>query len=79
MQMWGPETHNDVQVSKGLFHVVLGESVTLHPDSFGEALFPDVTVNGTVMPERQPVRTVAYAFGLFRARSYTVSLSALTR
>ncbi len=63
-RVWGPEAHNNVPVSKGLFHVVLGESVTLYPVYFAEALFLDVTVNGTVMSTRQPVRTVAYAFGL---------------
>jgi len=63
-QQWGPEAHNGVPVNKGLFHVVLGQSVPLYPSVFNRALFLDVTVNGTVMSTRQPVRTVAYAFGL---------------
>ena len=61
---WGPETHTGVQVTRGLFHVVLGESVTLYPNDFNEALFLKVIVNGTTMASRQPVRSVAYAFGL---------------
>jgi len=61
---WGPETHTGVQVTRGLFHVVLGESVTLDPYDFKEALFLKVIVNGTAMASRQPVRSVAYAFGL---------------
>jgi hypothetical protein len=61
---WGPETHNNVQVNDGLFSVGLGETVTLYPNDFDEALFLAVDVNGTVLSTRQPVRSVAYAFGL---------------
>ena len=63
-QEWGPETHTGVQIIRGLFHVVLGESVTLSPNDFDEALFLEVEVNGPPMASRQPVRSVAYAFGL---------------
>ncbi len=60
---WGPETHNDVPVVAGLFNLVLGSTVVLNPDVFDEALFLELTVDGTVLP-RQPLRTTAYAFGL---------------
>jgi hypothetical protein len=63
-QEWGPEVHANVQVENGLFHVVLGDSEVLYPDVFDEALFLAVEVNGALMSPRQPVRTVAYAFGL---------------
>jgi len=63
-QEWGPEPHNGVQITNGLFHVVLGESVDLYPNDFDEALFLEVEVSGTALATRQPVRTVAYAFGL---------------
>jgi len=61
---WGPEAHNDVQVDRGLFQVVLGNWAALSPNDFDEALFLQVEVNGTTLTTRQPVRTVAYAFAL---------------
>ena len=60
---WGPEAHNGVAVSNGLFQLVLGDTVALLPNDFDEALFLELTVGGTVMP-RQPLRASAYAFGL---------------
>jgi hypothetical protein len=61
---WGPEMYTGVQVTRGLFHVVMGLAAKLYPDDFDEALFLKVVVNGTPMASRQPVRSVAYAFGL---------------
>lgn len=61
---WGPETINGVQVRNGLFSVVLGGTLALQPNDFDEALFLQVAVNGVILSARQPVRTVAYAFGL---------------
>jgi hypothetical protein len=61
---WGPETHNNVQVTNGIFQVVLGSSVTLYPNDFDEALYLGVWVNDTAVPPRQPLRAVPYAFGL---------------
>lgn len=60
---WGPETHEDVAVSKGLFNLVLGSIVDLLPDDFDEALYLNVVVDGTELP-RQPLHATAYAFGL---------------
>ena len=60
---WGPETHNDVPVVAGLFNLVLGSTVQLLPNDFDEALFLELSVNGTTLP-RQPLRTTAYAFAL---------------
>jgi len=61
---WGPEAHNGVQVDRGLFQVVLGKWAALSPDDFDEALFLQAEVNGAILTNRQPVRTVAYAFAL---------------
>jgi len=61
---WGPETHGGVPVTNGLFSVALGQSVTLLPDVFNKELFLQVSVNGVALTTRQPVRPVAYAFGL---------------
>jgi len=61
---WGPETHNSIQVAKGIFQVVLGSTVTMHPHKVDKAIFLDVQVNGESMTPRQPIHTVAYAFGL---------------
>jgi hypothetical protein len=61
---WGTETHNDVPVSKGLFSVVLGETVPMDPwADFDEQLYLQITVNGTTLP-RQMLRAVPYAMGL---------------
>jgi hypothetical protein len=61
---WGTETHNDVPVSKGLFSVVLGETVPIDPwEDFDEQLYLQITVNGTTLP-RQMLRAVPYAMGL---------------
>ncbi len=61
---WGPETHANVQVIGGLFSVALGEFVPLTPEDFYEALFLEVSIDGATLATRQPVRPVAYAFGL---------------
>ena len=63
-QEWGPEAHPGVQISNGLFAVTLGTTVDLYPDDFDEALFLQVSVGGDVIATRQPLRPVAYAFGL---------------
>lgn len=61
---WGTETHNAVPVSKGLFSVVLGETVPMDPwADFDEQLYLQIAVNGTTMP-RQMLRAVPYAMGL---------------
>ncbi|MBW7881771.1 MAG: hypothetical protein H3C34_03890 [Caldilineaceae bacterium] len=60
---WGPETHNNVPVANGLFHLVLGASVPLLPNDFDEALFLELKVGSTTLP-RQPLRATAYAFSL---------------
>ena len=61
---WGTETHNAVPVSKGLFSVVLGETVPMDPwTDFDEQLYLQIAVNGTTLP-RQMLRAVPYAMGL---------------
>jgi hypothetical protein len=61
---WGPETHNNTPVTRGIFQVVLGSSVSLRPGDFNEALYLSVWVDGTEVTPRQPLRAVPYAFGL---------------
>jgi hypothetical protein len=63
VSVWGPETHADVVVDNGHFHLVLGDSLALLPGLFDRALWLSVTVDGTEMP-RQPLRPSAYALGL---------------
>lgn len=60
---WGPETHT-IPIVDGFFSVVLGESITLFPSYFDQALFLEVGVDGTALSTRQPLRPVAYAYGL---------------
>lgn len=62
--VWGPETHNGAQFEKGLFHVVLGETVPIDPGIFAVALYLQVEVDGVTLSTRQAVRPSAYAFGL---------------
>lgn len=63
------ETHVGVEISDGVFHVLLGRGI----DVFGETSFPDVfagaldlyleiTVNGETLSPRQPIASAAYAF-----------------
>jgi hypothetical protein len=61
---WGPETHKEVAVTKGLFQVALGSMVSLQPHLFDEALYLAVQVDGTDLTPRQPLHSVPYAFGL---------------
>jgi hypothetical protein len=61
-QVWGPETHTTNLVN-GLFSLVLGETQALTPAIFNQALFLQINVNGVSLA-RQPLRPVAYAFGL---------------
>lgn len=61
--VWGPETHPDVQVERGLFSLVLGSNLALDPYDFYEALYLELEVDGTTLP-RQPLRAVPYAMTL---------------
>ena len=49
-QEWGPEDHTDVPVANGLFNLVLGSTTPLNPNDFDEALFLQLTVEGTDLP-----------------------------
>ncbi len=63
LQLWGPESHANVELKRGLFNIVLGETKSLRPDIFKQALFLQVKVNETTMAT-QTLRTVPYAFNL---------------
>lgn len=58
------ETHDNTQVTRGLFQVTLGSSTALLPDIFDEALYLAIWVDSTEVTPRQPLRAVPYAFGL---------------
>jgi len=70
-KIWGPEVHSTpgVTVTKGLFHVVLGDlsqigGKAIYPFYFSNALYLEVAVDGTPLTPRQPLRPTAYAFGI---------------
>jgi len=63
VQWWGPEVHNNVDVARGLFSLVLGSSVALEVQDFLNALYLEIEVDGTTLP-RQPLRGVPYAMTL---------------
>lgn len=58
--LWGPETQT-VQVSNGLFHVLLGSIVPIDPTGWTGNLYLDITVNGEVMSPRETLASVADA------------------
>lgn len=60
---WGPETHTNVAISKGLFAVVLGSITPIPPGTFYRQLYLETTVGGTVLP-RQMLHAAPYALGL---------------
>jgi len=61
--IWGPETHNDVQVADGYFDVLLGESIPLSQNYFigDDSIYLEVVVNGEALSPRQRIASVAYA------------------
>ncbi|MBC8252430.1 MAG: hypothetical protein H8E35_00180 [Ardenticatenia bacterium] len=66
---WGPEVHAGVEVTNGLFHVVLGDlslpgGKALYTVYLQDALYLEVAVNGTALTPRQPLRPSAYAYGI---------------
>ncbi len=62
-QVWGPETHSNVDVANGLFSLVLGSNVTFDVSDLYQALYLEIEVDGTTLP-RQPLRGVPYAMTL---------------
>ncbi len=58
--LWS-ETHSSVEVHKGLFDVLLGESVPLNLP-FDEQYYLEIVVNGEVLSPRIPMASVGYAF-----------------
>ena len=58
------ETHNGVQVTDGLFQVVLGQSTPLDEADFHQPLWIETVVAGQTLSPRQPLHGVPYAFSL---------------
>ncbi|MDM8526713.1 hypothetical protein QUF58_00760 [Anaerolineales bacterium HSG24] len=61
--LWGPETHLEVPIQKGLFSVVLGELLRLPPQAFKQTAFLRISVDGVSLASQQ-VRGVPYSFSL---------------
>lgn len=57
------ETHNNVQVTNGLFNVVLGSITPLDEAQFHIPLWLEIVVGGETLP-RQPLYGAPYAFSL---------------
>jgi hypothetical protein len=58
--LWGPEMQS-VEVSDGLFHVLLGSVTTMDPDALSGDLYLDIKVNGETLTPRELLTSVAYA------------------
>lgn len=58
------ETHNGVQVTEGLFQVVLGQSTPLDEADFHQPLWIETVVSGQTLSPRQPLYGAPYAFSL---------------
>jgi hypothetical protein len=67
-RLWGPETQT-VEVSDGLFHVLLGSVVAIDPDALFGDLYLDITVNGETLSPRELLTSVAYAVEVSRVVS----------
>jgi hypothetical protein len=58
------ETHNGVQLTNGLFNVVLGANNALDEADFHQPLYLEIEVAGQTMSPRQPLTGAPYAFSL---------------
>ena len=58
--LWGPESQS-VEVSGGLFHVLLGSVEPIDPSNLTGDLYLDITVNGEPMSPRELLTSIAYA------------------
>jgi len=58
------ETHNGVQVTEGLFQVVLGQTTPLDEADFHQPLWIETVVSGQTLSPRQPLYGAPYAFSL---------------
>jgi len=58
------ETHTGVQVTDGLFNVVLGENTPLDEAQFHQPLYLEVVVDGETLSPRQQLLGAPYAFSL---------------
>lgn len=57
---WGPETQT-VEVSNGLFHVLLGSATAINPADLTGDLWLDIKIDGEQMSPRERVAGVTYA------------------
>ncbi len=58
--LWGPESQS-VEVSNGLFHVLLGSVEPIDPANLTGDLYLDITVDGEGMFPRELLTSIAYA------------------
>jgi hypothetical protein len=58
--LWGPESQS-VEVSDGLFHVLLGSVEPIDPANLTGDLYLNITVNGEGMSPRELITSIAYA------------------
>jgi len=72
-RLWGPETQS-VQVSNGLFHVLLGSVTPIDPDPLSGDLYLNIKVNGEALSPREVLSSVVYA-----VEASTLSAGANTR
>ena len=63
VRFFGPENHNAVPVTHGLFQFEIGTCGCLYADIFDRPLYLEVVVDGTTLP-RQPLRAVPHGLGL---------------
>lgn len=59
--VWGPETHNNVMVSEGLFSVLLGSQLAIPLSAIGGDLWLETKVNGETLSPREMLGAVPYA------------------
>ena len=70
---WGPETQN-VQVTNGLFNVLLGSVAAINPTNLTGDLWLDIKVNSEQLTPRERLTTVPYT-----TEAGTLTAGALTR
>ncbi len=59
--LWS-ELHNNVQVSRGIFNVILGSNIEIPPNIFtGSPLWMEIKVNDEILTPRQKIVSVGYA------------------
>lgn len=60
-RLWGPESHNNVPISDGLFSVLLGSQVAIPSSAIGGDLWLEISVNGETLSPREQLGAVPVA------------------